>query len=218
MNDYFEVYVVYFTGSNPSAPIFQRAIGLQNSPKPVARIAWSWGGQVVYDPASPYSYQRQFTLVPPTSYAGQAVDFMRAYSGSANDLTSAQCPSGPPVSNNPIDSSRFFVRQQYCDILNRPPDGSWIYWIREITLCAFDQGCINSRRIAVVRGFYESPEFRQSHPALQNPGAPEYNEEYVRQLYRTLQPGRYLLTVKRRFIWGGEWIESPALNFEVVSK
>ncbi|MDT4952034.1 MAG: hypothetical protein QOJ02_172 [Acidobacteriota bacterium] len=40
----------------------------------------------------------------------------------------------------------------------------------------------------------------------------------MKQWYEPLQPGRYLLTVKRRFIWGGEWIESPPLTFEVVSK
>ncbi|MDT4952035.1 MAG: hypothetical protein QOJ02_173 [Acidobacteriota bacterium] len=187
INDVFETYIVYFTGSNPSAPIFQRAIGLENSPKPAARIAWSWGGQTVYDPASPYSYQLQFSLVPPRSYVAEAVDFMRPYTGNAADLGPAQCPGGPPVSNNPIDSSRFFVRQQYCDILNRPPDGLWIYWIREVTLCGFDQTCINNHSIAIARGFYESSEFRQTHPALQqNPGTSEYNEEYVRQLYRTL--------------------------------
>ena len=185
-NDVFEIYVVYFTGTKASTPIFQRAIGLQNSAKPVARLAWSWGGQSVYDPASPNSYQLQFSLVPPRTYVAEAVDAMRPYSGNAGDINPAQCPGGPPMSNNPIDSSRFFVRQQYCDILGRPPDAAWIYWIREITLCAFDQTCINNRRIAVVRGFFESGEFRQKHPKLQNPGAPGYNEEYVKQLYKTL--------------------------------
>lgn len=34
--------------------------------------------------------------------------------------------------------------------------------------------------------------------------------------YGSLQPGRYMLTVKRRFIWGGEWIESPSIMFEVM--
>ena len=38
----------------------------------------------------------------------------------------------------------------------------------------------------------------------------------LKRWYGPLQPGRYLLTVKRRFIWGGEWIESPSLTFEVI--
>ena len=38
----------------------------------------------------------------------------------------------------------------------------------------------------------------------------------MEEWYGRLQPGHYLLTVKRRFIWGGEWVESPSLTFEVV--
>jgi hypothetical protein len=34
--------------------------------------------------------------------------------------------------------------------------------------------------------------------------------------YQPLQPGRYELKVCHRFIWGGEWLETPALTFEVV--
>jgi hypothetical protein len=40
----------------------------------------------------------------------------------------------------------------------------------------------------------------------------------IEDWYGPLEPGRYLLTVKRRFVWGGEWIESPSLMFEVVPK
>jgi hypothetical protein len=47
-----------------------------------------------------------------------------------------------------------------------------------------NNGCLNSRRITVARGFPESPEFRQNKPALSNPGSTqEYNQEYVRQCY-----------------------------------
>jgi hypothetical protein len=34
--------------------------------------------------------------------------------------------------------------------------------------------------------------------------------------YEPLQPGRYELKVCRRFIWGGEWVETPPLTFDVV--
>jgi hypothetical protein len=36
--------------------------------------------------------------------------------------------------------------------------------------------------------------------------------------YGPLEPGHYQLTVRRRFIWGGEWIESPSSSFEVDPK
>lgn len=34
--------------------------------------------------------------------------------------------------------------------------------------------------------------------------------------YEPLQPGRYELKVCRRFIWGGEWLETPPLTFDVA--
>lgn len=36
--------------------------------------------------------------------------------------------------------------------------------------------------------------------------------------YEPLQPGHYELSVWHRFIWGGEWLESPSATFEVVTK
>ncbi len=34
--------------------------------------------------------------------------------------------------------------------------------------------------------------------------------------YDALRPGHYKLSVWRRFIWGGEWLESPTITFEIV--
>ena len=34
--------------------------------------------------------------------------------------------------------------------------------------------------------------------------------------FQPLQPGRYELKVCHRFIWGGEWLETRALTFEIV--
>lgn len=34
--------------------------------------------------------------------------------------------------------------------------------------------------------------------------------------YKPLQPGRYELKMCRRFIWGGEWLETPTLAFDVA--
>ena len=33
--------------------------------------------------------------------------------------------------------------------------------------------------------------------------------------YETLLPGHYQLTAKRRFVWGGEWVQSESLTFDV---
>ncbi|HWN11640.1 MAG TPA: hypothetical protein VNO50_20605 [Pyrinomonadaceae bacterium] len=36
--------------------------------------------------------------------------------------------------------------------------------------------------------------------------------------YEPLQPGRYELSVWHRFLWGGEWLESPSVTFEVAGE
>jgi hypothetical protein len=33
--------------------------------------------------------------------------------------------------------------------------------------------------------------------------------------YQTLLPGHYQLTVKRRFVWGGEWVHSDSITFDI---
>lgn len=93
-----------------------------------------------------------------------------------------------PAGSNPIDDTRFFVRQHYFDFLQRVPDALWEDWISFINACGGDAQCLNSRRISMTRGVIESLEFKQSHPNLLNnsPGTQAYNEEYVRQLYLCL--------------------------------
>jgi hypothetical protein len=80
----------------------------------------------------------------------------------------------PPVTTNPIDDARFFVRAQYFDFLNRVPDQSGEdFWTNQITgVCApTDAMCINRRRVEVSAAFYIELEFQKT-------GA------YVYRLYR----------------------------------
>ncbi|MGI9108231.1 MAG: hypothetical protein ACR2G4_18540 [Pyrinomonadaceae bacterium] len=37
----------------------------------------------------------------------------------------------------------------------------------------------------------------------------------LKEWYGSLEPGRYDLSVRHRFVWEGEWIESPSISFEV---
>ena len=60
---------------------------------------------------------------------------------------------------NPIDSTPFFVRQQYLDFLNREPDpGGYAAWQAVINGCAPND--INCDRIHVSSSFFRSPEFQ----------------------------------------------------------
>ena len=92
-----------------------------------------------------------------------------------------------PAAANPIDNTPFFVWQHYFDFLRRQPDPSGFdFHTNFINACGTDAACIAERRMITVRGFMESPEFRNAHTILRdNPvGSQAYNEEFIRQLYR----------------------------------
>jgi hypothetical protein len=95
---------------------------------------------------------------------------------------------------NPIDDTRFFVRQQFLDTLRREPDqAGWDGWSAHINHCyPSDTACIKHYRISAAKGILESDEFRyyilcqgEGNCALWNyaPSHDVYMQEYVRQLY-----------------------------------
>jgi hypothetical protein len=90
-----------------------------------------------------------------------------------------------PAPANPVDDNRFFVWQQYLDHFGREPDNGGLRdWSNFIESCGTDQTCLVDHHTQTARGFIDSTEFRNSHPALQNPpGTPEYNQEFVNQCY-----------------------------------
>src|SRR5262249_1487702 len=64
---------------------------------------------------------------------------------------------------NPVDSTDFFVRQQYLDFLNREPDASgFAFWQNEINSCGTDAQCILLKRTNVSAAFFLSIEFQQT--------------------------------------------------------
>lgn len=73
------------------------------------------------------------------------------------DNDSAQAPT------NPIDGAEFFVRQQYRDFLNRPPDDDGLaFWSNQISSCGSDQDCVADRRMNVSAAFFLSIEFQET--------------------------------------------------------
>lgn len=65
---------------------------------------------------------------------------------------------------NPIDGVEFFIRQQYLDILNRPPDSVGLQnWINTLTPCPNggfgEPPTSNCDRLHVAAGFFQSDEF-----------------------------------------------------------
>lgn len=187
VDEHFEGYVSYFAGGDPAAPVFQRVLRVPNSPSPVARIAWRWGGQAAYEwnPSSDSAvFKTQYTLQPPTSNPAVGVASMRPIGGQGLPHTWGPCPGAPPPTTNPIDWTRFFVQTHYRDFFNRDDLGD--YWTTAITFCGFDLDCIRARRIAVSRSFMYSGEFIAMHPELNAPrGTHDYNAAFVILCYQT---------------------------------
>jgi plastocyanin len=66
-------------------------------------------------------------------------------------------------SANAIDTTEYFVRQQYLDFLGREPDqGGLEYWSAQINQCNGDAACISQKRIDVSAAFFASAEFQQT--------------------------------------------------------
>jgi hypothetical protein len=133
------------------------------------------------------SLPRSGTLTPPGHY----MLFLVNSNGVPSVASIIQVTSAS--SQNPIDDSRYFVRQHYYDFFNREPDdGGLAFWTNNITTCGNTASCYGQKRLNVSRAFWESGEFqdplRASGDPLFNPTPPngiEYNtDEFVRKCYR----------------------------------
>jgi hypothetical protein len=64
---------------------------------------------------------------------------------------------------NPLDSTAYFVQQQYLDFLNRVPDAAGLaFWANQITSCGTNAGCIEGQRVNTSGAFFLSIEFQQT--------------------------------------------------------
>jgi len=198
VDDRFEMYIVYFTG-NADNPTRQRSLG---------RYRWNWGGLAAFDWNGTNAVHTRHAINPGAPVF-DFTDAMVAMNGNIDDTktTYVQCPGGPPLTTNHIDSSREFVKYHYIDFLGRDPngekgsDGNWIpgkepdpigwnFWTSNISQCIFDLNCVHAQRISVGMAFFLSGEFMQIDPIMNNgPGTLDsnreaYNHEFVYWCYR----------------------------------
>ncbi len=183
VDDHFEMYVVYFTGNNPTSPGLQRTLG---------KLVWNWGGLVVFDwNGTNAVHTIRYSNVAPTSRTGVTANSMVTMQGNVHPSVDAACPGGPPISTNHIDRSRVFVKYHYLDFLGHSPDLlGWNFWTSQISRCVFDLNCVHAERIHIGLAFMYSPEFAQQDPIMANPpGSPgfnasEYNPRFVYWCYK----------------------------------
>ena len=200
VDDRFETYVYYFTGS-PGAPEFVKPLHIADAICPaerfdcgVDRLVWQWGGTVNLDSSVPNVLYRETSSTTSSGpIAATRTTSPRPYDQTPIQMFPYTLCQGAPNTTNPIDGTRFFVRQLYLGILNREPDqGGWDNWTSNITLCNVNPSCIfgkQGRRVWVVRQFFYSSEAFTRFPGLANPpGSPGfdpnvYNSEFVRACY-----------------------------------
>jgi subtilisin-like proprotein convertase family protein len=85
-----------------------------------------------------------------------------ALNGNMTDAGFTASPD-PSQSANAIDTTEYFVRQQYLDFLGREPDqGGLEYWSSQFDVCNGDATCIRNKRIDVSAAFFASLEFQQT--------------------------------------------------------
>jgi arabinofuranosyltransferase len=69
----------------------------------------------------------------------------------------------PPTIQNPIDDPRFFVRQQYLDVLDREPDPDGLtYWSDHLLACPTGSYCFNDSRVSMPIVLSDPSEFRET--------------------------------------------------------
>ena len=72
-------------------------------------------------------------------------------------------PEEPTSVQNPIDDPRFFVRQQYLDVLDREPDPDGLtYWSDQLRACPTGSYCFNDKRISIPLILSDAGEFRET--------------------------------------------------------
>jgi uncharacterized delta-60 repeat protein len=109
-----------------------------------------------------------YTVTPArTNYSFSPAN--RSFSQLGNHTDAAFTGSVVSDSANPLDSSEYFVREQYVDVLGREPDeGGFNYWSDQINRCGADAECIRVQRISVAAAFFMAQEFQESGSFIYN--------------------------------------------------
>jgi hypothetical protein len=95
------------------------------------------------------------TLSNPTGGAALGATSSAAVTINDNDATTSAA--------NPLDTTSFFVRQQYVDFFSREPDaGGLAFWSGGIDSCGTDTGCREVKRIDTSAAFFLSIEFQET--------------------------------------------------------
>ena len=112
--------------------------------------------------------------------------------GSPNPVSVTISDNGDAGGANPIDTTDFFVRQNYIDFLSREPDTSgYNFWRNQINSCGSNAACIRLRRLNVSAAFFVSVEFQNSGYLVER----LYRVAYGSAIGNSTSGGAHTLTV-----------------------
>jgi hypothetical protein len=104
-----------------------------------------------------------FYTVVPTRANYSFSPSQRSFSALGQQTEAAFNASATSNGLNPLDTTEYFVRQQYLDFLGREPDEAGLtFWYRNIESCGDNTDCRAARRIDTSAAFFLSIEFQQT--------------------------------------------------------
>ncbi|MDX6443283.1 MAG: hypothetical protein QOH71_357 [Blastocatellia bacterium] len=87
----------------------------------------------------------------------------RSFSALGQQTEAAFSASTTNNALNPLDTTEYFVRQQYLDFLGREPDEAGLnFWYRNIETCGDNTDCRAAKRVDTSAAFFLSIEFQQT--------------------------------------------------------
>ena len=100
---------------------------------------------------------------PSESFTVSLVNPTANFAPGPNNTATVTITDNDSTATNPIDTSSFFVRQQYLDFLGREPDTSGFnFWVNNVESCGSNQGCRDAKRIDTSAAFFLSIEFQET--------------------------------------------------------
>lgn len=104
-----------------------------------------------------------FYVVTPSRANFDFSPSQRAFSQVGNQTEAAFTGISNGDQLNPLDTTEYFVRQQYVDILDREPDEAGLnYWTDQILACHGEPNCVRSGRTSVAAAFFIEQEAQQT--------------------------------------------------------
>jgi uncharacterized repeat protein (TIGR01451 family)/CSLREA domain-containing protein len=142
------------TNGNPVEGAAVRMTGTQNR-----LTVTDAGGNYNFDDVETNGF---YTVVP--SRANFAFSpSQRAFSPQGQNTNAAFNATLANAGLNPLDTTVYFVRQQYVDFLGREPDEAGLnFWVNNIESCGENAQCREAKRIDTSAAFFLSIEFQET--------------------------------------------------------